>query len=110
MKNRFNFIRKLLYLYFVNLVPNFLKDLLKKNEWGFIVSNDRFYKEKNNFYNSNKNTFTIINCFRKFKKVNLIGRNSKEKLRFKEKFYNTKIITYLIFLKKKKKLNQKEYL
>ena len=30
MKNRFNFIRKLLYLYFVNLVPNFLKDLLKK--------------------------------------------------------------------------------
>ena len=28
----------------------------------FIVSNDRFYKEKNNFFNSNKNTFTIINC------------------------------------------------
>ena len=69
----------------------------------FIVSNDRFYKEKNNFYNSNKNTFTIINCFRKFKKVNLIGRNSKEKLRFKEKFYNTKITNISNLFEKKKR-------
>ena len=30
MKNRFNFIRKLLYLYVITLVSNFLKDLLKK--------------------------------------------------------------------------------
>ena len=68
----------------------------------FIVSNDRFYKEKNNFL-INKNTFTIINCFRKFKKVNLIGRNSKEKLRFKEKFDNTKITNISNLFEKKKR-------
>ena len=76
----------------------------------FIVSNDRFYKEKNNFYNSNKNTFTIINCFRKFKKVNLIGRNSKEKLRFKEKFYNTKITNISNLFEKKKEIKSKKIL
>ena len=76
----------------------------------FIVSNDRFYKEKNNFYNSNKNTFTIINCFRKFKKVNLIGRNSKEKLRFKEKFYNTKITNISNLFEKKKEIKSKRIL
>ena len=76
----------------------------------FIVSNDRFYKEKNNFFNSNKNTFTIINCFRKFKKVNLIGRNSKEKLRFKEKFDNTKITNISNLFKKKNEIKTKKIL
>ena len=76
----------------------------------FIVSNDRFYKEKNNFFNSNKNTFTIINCFRKFKKVNLIGRNSKEKLRFKEKFDNTKITNISNLFKKKNEIKSKKIL
>ena len=46
----------------------------------FIVSNDRFFFKKNEFFNSNKNTFTIINCFKKLKKVYLIARISKKKL------------------------------
>ena len=67
----------------------------------FIVSNDRFYLEKKNFFNSNKNTFTIINCFKKFKKIYLIARKSKKKLRFKEKLSNIKIINILSLFKKK---------
>ena len=44
----------------------------------FIVSNDRFYIQKKEFFNSNKNTFTIINCFKKFKNIYLIARKSKK--------------------------------
>ncbi len=67
----------------------------------FIVSNDRFYLEKKNFFNSNKNTFTIINCFKKFKNVYLIARKSKKKLKFKKKFSNIKIISIISLFKKK---------
>ena len=42
-----------------------------------IVSNDKFFLKKK-FFNSNKNTFTIINCFNKFKKIYLIARISKK--------------------------------
>ena len=38
----------------------------------FIISNDRFYVQKKEFFNSNKNTFTIINCFKKLKKIYLL--------------------------------------
>ena len=58
----------------------------------FVVSNDKFFFQKNEFFNSNKNTFTIINCFKKLKKVYLIARTSREKLKFKNKIGNTKII------------------
>ncbi len=67
----------------------------------FIVSNDKFYIEKKNFFNSNKNTFTIINCFKKFKRINLIARNSKKKLRFKERLSNTKIINIFSLFERK---------
>ena len=64
----------------------------------FIISNDRFYVQKKEFFNSNKNTFTIINCFKKFKKIYLIARTSRKKEKFKEKIYNTKLISvYKIF-------------
>ena len=49
----------------------------------FIISNDRFYFKKKDFFNSNKNTFAIINSFKKLKKVYLIARISKQKLIFK---------------------------
>ena len=48
----------------------------------FIVSNDKFFLNKKNIYNSNKNTFTIVNCFNKFKKIYLIARESKKKTYF----------------------------
>ena len=64
----------------------------------FIISNDRFHVQRKEFFNSNKNTFTIINCFKKFKKIYLIARTSKKKEKFKEKIYNTKLISvYKIF-------------
>jgi len=67
----------------------------------FIVSNDRFYIQKKEFFNSNKNTFTIINCFKKFKNIYLIARKSKRKLKFKKKLSNIKIINLLSLFKKK---------
>ena len=64
----------------------------------FIISNDRFHVQRKEFFNSNKNTFTIINCFKKFKKIYLIARTSRKKEKFKEKIYNTKLISvYKIF-------------
>ena len=56
---------------------------------------------KKRIFNSNKNTFTIINCFRKFKNVYLIARKSKKKLKFKEKLNNIKIINLLSLFKRK---------
>lgn len=76
----------------------------------FIVSNDRFYLEKKSFLNSNKNTFTIINCFKKFKKINLIARNSKKKLRFKAQLNNTKITNIINLFQKKFEIKNKKIL
>ena len=70
----------------------------------FVVSNDRFFLEKKSIFNSNKNTFTIINCFKKFKKINLIARNSKRKLKFKDQLKNICIIDVFNLFKKRHKL------
>ena len=59
----------------------------------FIVSNDRFFLDKKNFFNSNKNTFTIINCFKNLRKVYLIARKSKIKLKFKNKINNIELVS-----------------
>ena len=67
----------------------------------FIISNDKFYVQKKEFFNSNKNTFTIINCFRKFENIYLVARKSKKKLKFKEKFSNIKIINIFSLFEKK---------
>ena len=53
---------------------------MKKNI--FVVSNDKFYVENNNIFNSNINTFTAINCFDQ-SKIYLVARKSKKKLKFK---------------------------
>ena len=45
----------------------------------FIISNDRFHVNKKNFFNSNKNTFTIIKLFQKLKKIYLIARTSRQR-------------------------------
>ena len=70
----------------------------------FIVSNDKFFLEKNNIYNSNKNTFTIVNCFIKFKKIFLIARKSKKKLSFKDKIGNIKLLNFWSIFKNLKKI------
>ena len=76
----------------------------------FIVSNDRFFFQKNEFFNSNKNTFTIINCFRKFKKVYLIARISKKKLKFKNKVGNIAIIDLFKIFQIQKKIKKRKIL
>lgn len=58
----------------------------------FIISNDKFYVKKKDFFNSNKNTFTIINCFKKLKKIYLFARTSKNKGLFRRKMSNTELI------------------
>ena len=50
-----------------------------------IISNDKFFLSKKFFFNSNKNTFTIINSLSHFKKIYLICRSTKKKQKFKEK-------------------------
>ena len=35
--------------------------------------------KKKNFFNSNKNTFTILNSFKNFKKIYLFCRSTKKK-------------------------------
>ena len=76
----------------------------------FIISNDRFYFKKKEFFNSNKNTFTIIDCFKKYKKVNLIARTSKQKLNFKKKIGNVEIINFSKIFKIKNKIKKKKIL
>ena len=76
----------------------------------FIVSNDKFFLEKKNIYNSNKNTFTIINCFIKFKKIYLIARKSKKKLSFKDKIGNIKLLNFWSVLKNLKKIYKSKIL
>ena len=68
----------------------------------FIISNDRFYVQKKEFFNSNKNTFTIINCFKKLKKIYLIARTSKKKDQFKDKIKNIELISIYKLFKFKK--------
>tara|TARA_B100000989_G_scaffold294175_2_gene272801 strand:+ start:26263 stop:27303 length:1041 start_codon:yes stop_codon:yes gene_type:complete len=58
----------------------------------FVVSNDKFFFDKKNIHNSNKNTFTIINCFKKIKKIYLIARKSKNKLKFNNRINNVELI------------------
>ena len=50
-----------------------------------IISNDKFFLSKKFLFNSNKNTFTIINSLSHFKKIYLFCRSSKKKQKFKEK-------------------------
>ena len=76
----------------------------------FIVSNDKFFLNKKNIYNSNKNTFTIVNCFNKFKKIYLIARESKKKLSFKDKIGNIKLLNFWSVLKNLKKIYKSKIL
>ena len=70
----------------------------------FIISNDRFFVQKKKFFNSNKNTFTVINCFKKLKKIYLIARTSRKKEKFKDKINNTELISIHKIFKLKKKI------
>ena len=74
----------------------------------FIVSNDRFFFNRNIFYNSNKNTFTIINCFKRLRKVYLIARKSTIKLKFKNKINNIEFIDSLKLLKILNQIKQRK--
>ncbi len=76
----------------------------------FIVSNDRFFLKNGNLYNSNKNTFTVINCFKKLKKIFLIARTTHKKLRFNNKANNIKIINISEILKIKNLVKQRKVL
>ena len=76
----------------------------------FIISNDRFYFKKKDFFNSNKNTFSIINCFKKLKKVYLIARISKQKLIFKKKIGNVETISLFKIFKIKDKIKKRKIL
>jgi len=61
-----------------------------------IISNDKFNINGRRFFNSNKNTFTIINSINKFSEVNLIAR----KTNFKQKFYRKLNKVYFLSIKK----------
>ena len=74
----------------------------------FIVSNDRFFFDRKIFYNSNKNTFTIINCFKKLKKVYLVARKSTIKLKFTNKINNIQFIDLLRLLKITNRIKQRK--
>jgi len=76
----------------------------------FIISNDKFYVKKEEYFNSNKNTFTIINCFKKLKKIYLIARTSKKKELFKDKLGNTEIINILEIFKFREKIKKQKIL
>jgi glycosyltransferase involved in cell wall biosynthesis len=69
----------------------------------FIVSNDKFYLNKNSFFNSNKNTYTIIKSISRFCKVYLIAR----KIKFRQKFHmNLNNISLLGIKKLLNKINE----
>ncbi len=76
----------------------------------FIVSNDKFFFQKSKLFNSNKNTFTIINCFNKIKKVYLIARTSRKKLEFKNNIGNIRIIDLLKIFKIQKQIKKRKVL
>jgi glycosyltransferase involved in cell wall biosynthesis len=75
-----------------------------------IVSNDKFFLKKKMFFNSNKNTFTIINCFNKLKKIFLIARVSKKKLKFGENIKNIQIVSFLKIFRIKNQIKNKKTL
>ena len=75
-----------------------------------IVSNDKFFLKKKKFFNSNKNTFTIINCFNKFKKIYLIARISKKDLKFGKNIKNIQIVSFLKIFRIKNQIKNKEVL
>lgn len=54
----------------------------------FVISNDKFFLYKNRYYNSNKNTFTILNSIKKFNNIFLISRKVNVKQKFSEKIHN----------------------
>ena len=69
----------------------------------FIVSNDKFYLNKNGFFNSNKNTYTIIKSISRFCEVYLIARKTK----LRQKFYmNLNNISLLGIKKLLNKINE----
>ena len=74
----------------------------------FIVSNDKFFLDKKNFFNSNKNTFTIINCFKKLRKVYLIARKSAIRLKFKNKINNIELLDLFGLFKILNLVNQRK--
>ena len=76
----------------------------------FLVSNDKFFLKKKDLYNSNKNTFTVINCFKNLKRVSLIARTTNKKLKFSNKINNIKIINFLKIFKIKNQFKQKKTL
>tara|TARA_B100000902_G_C26627341_1_gene582733 strand:- start:190 stop:516 length:327 start_codon:yes stop_codon:yes gene_type:complete len=69
----------------------------------FIVSNDKFYSNKNGFYNSNKNTYTIINSITRFCKVYLIARKTKSRQKF---YMNLNNVSFLGIKKLFNKTNE----
>ena len=76
----------------------------------FIVSNDKFYTNKKDFFNSNKNTFTWINCFEKLSKIYLIARISKKKLSFKSRIRKIKLLTFFDLFSFKEQIRAKKIL
>ncbi len=76
----------------------------------FIISNDKFYVQKKVFFNSNKNTFTIINCFKKLKKIYLIARTSRKKEKFKYKNNNTELVNIYKMFRFKNEIRKRKTL
>lgn len=80
---------------------------MKKNI--FVVSNDKFYVENNNIFNSNINTFTAINCFDQ-SKIYLVARKSKKKLKFKNSIKNIILLSPFDIFRKLKELKETKIL
>ena len=76
----------------------------------FIVSNDKFLLSKKILHNSNKNTFTVINCFKNLKKIYLIARISKKKYKFKNKLKNVQILSFLNIFKIREYIKKRKIL
>ena len=76
----------------------------------FIISNDRFHVNKKNFFNSNKNTFTIISCFKKLKKIYLIARTSRQREKFRNKISNLKLVNISQIYRLREKIKEKKTL
>jgi len=58
----------------------------------FIVSNDKFYLKNKSFFNSNKNTFTIIKSISRFCEVYLIARKTKLRQKFNMNLNNISLL------------------
>ena len=79
---------------------------MKKNI--FVVSNDKFYVENNNIFNSNINTFTAINCFDQ-SKIYLVARKSK-KSNLKNSIKNIILLSPFDIFRKLKELKETKIL